>query len=234
MKRIAILQSNYIPWKGYFDIIAAVDEFVVYDCVQYTKNDWRNRNQIKTPRGKAWLTIPVRQRSLEQTIERTEIADSACFSKHWSTFRQNYAKAPHIGFCAEALQPLFQELGAYRLLSQANVRMIRAICELIGISTRIRHSGEFELFGDRNERLVNICRQAGASYYLSGTAAKTYLDESRFAEAGVVVEWMSYDGYAEYPQLHPPFDHYVSVLDLIASVGSKASEYMLHARRKAT
>jgi hypothetical protein len=231
VKRIAILQSNYIPWKGYFDIIAAVDEFIVYDCVQYTKNDWRNRNQIKTTQGKSWLTVPVRQRSLDQTIEQTEIADTGCFRKHWNTFRQNYAKAPHIRYCSDALEPVFLELGSERMLSQANVRLIRAACDLLGIRTPIRDANEYTLDSDRNERLVSLCRQAGASSYLSGTAAQAYLDETLFAKECITVEWMSYDGYPEYAQPYPPFDHHVSVLDLLASTGPEAPRFMLHAGR---
>lgn len=231
MKRVAILQSNYIPWKGYFDIIAAVDEFVVYDCVQYTKNDWRNRNQIKTPRGKTWLTVPVRQRSLEQTIEETEVADPSCFRKHWDGFRQNYAKARHARYCYDALGPLYQQLGDLRRLSEVNTQLIRAICGLLGITTTIRDSREFDLDGDRNRRLVSLCQQAGAACYLSGPAAKNYLDEAAFTAAGVAVEWMDYSGYPDYQQPHPPFDHFVSVLDLIACTGPDAPAHMLRARR---
>jgi hypothetical protein len=232
MKRVAILQSNYIPWKGYFDIIASVDEFIVYDCVQYTKNDWRNRNQIKTPQGKAWLTVPVRQRSLAQTVEQTEIADSACFRKHWQTFRQSYARAAHAKYCREAFEPVFEGLATEQLLGQANLRLIRATCDVLGIHTAIRDAGDYVLDGDRNERLVSLCRQAGAGSYLSGVAARSYLDETRFAEAGIAIEWMSYDGYAEYPQPHPPFDHHVSVLDLVASTGPAARGYLLHGGRQ--
>lgn len=231
MKKIAILQSNYIPWKGYFDIIAAVDEFIVYDCVQYTKNDWRNRNQIKSAQGKVWLTIPVRQRSLVQTIEQTEVADAGCFRKHWASFRQNYARAAHVGYCIERLEPLFKELGNCRFLGEVNVRAIRAICDMLGIDTVIRDAREYDLSGDRNERLVGLCKQAGASVYLSGTAAQAYLDEAVFARSGVSVEWMRYDGYPEYPQVYPPFDHKVSILDLLASTGPDAARFMLHAGR---
>ena len=230
-KRVAILQSNYIPWKGYFDMIAAVDEFIVYDCVQYTKNDWRNRNQIKTAQGKAWLTVPVRQHNLEQTIKQTELADPDCFRKHWKTFNQAYAKAPHIGFCRDELEPVFRELAGYKSLSEANALVIRAICNLLGIDTVISDANQYDLAGDRNERLVHLCRQAGASTYLSGAAAQVYLNEGQFERAGVSVEWMRYDGYPEYPQPHPPFDHHVSVLDLLASTGPAAADFMLHARR---
>lgn len=231
MKRVAVLQSNYLPWKGYFDIIAAVDEFIVYDCVQYTKNDWRNRNQIKTAQGKAWLTVPVSQRSLHQTIEETEVADPRCFRKHWNAFRQNYARSPHIQYCVDELEQLYEQLGGMSRLSEVNVVLIRKICSLLGIRTTIRDSGEFELEGDRNERLLGLCRQTGASHYLSGPAAGNYLDEAAFRENGVTVEWMEYGGYPEYLQPHPPFDHYVSVLDLLACTGSDAPSCMLHVKK---
>jgi hypothetical protein len=228
MKRIAVLQSNYIPWKGYFDIIARVDEFIVYDCVQYTKNDWRNRNQIKTANGKSWLTIPVRQQRLAQTIAETEIADPGCFRKHWLTFRQAYARAPHLEYCIELLEDLFLDDTPPRLLGASNVRLIRRICEGLGIRTPIVDAETYAPAGDRNERLVDLCRKAGASAYLSGPAAGAYLDESLFAQAGIEVEWMQYEDYPPYPQPYPPFDHFVSILDLLAAAGPDAGRYMLH------
>lgn len=233
MKRVAVLQSNYIPWKGYFDIIASVDEFILYDCVQYTKNDWRNRNQIKTARGKHWLTVPVRQRSLAQTIDQTEIANPACFGAHWQTFLQSYAGAPGIRFCKEALEDIFLDSSPPPLLSQSNARLIRRVCSVLGIETPIFDSSEFVLSEGRNERLIDLCRQRGATHYLSGRAAQTYLDEAAFNQAGITVEWMSYDGYPEYPQPHPPFDHFVSVLDLIACNGPQARACMLQSLRNA-
>jgi hypothetical protein len=233
MKRIAVLQSNYIPWKGYFDIIGQVDEFVLYDCVQYTKNDWRNRNQIKTANGKTWLTIPVRQEKLAQTIAETRIADSGCFRRHWLTFRQAYAKAPHLRYCSDLLEDLFLDPSPPSLLGASNGRLIRRICEGLGMRTRIVDSGDYAPVGDRNERLLDLCRKAGATHYLSGPAAAAYLDEARFAQAGIAVEWMRYDDYPDYPQLHPPFDHFVSILDLLAATGADAPRYMRHDRATA-
>lgn len=230
MKRVAVLQSNYIPWKGYFDIIAAVDEFVLYDCVQYTKNDWRNRNQIKTAQGKRWLTVPVRQRSLAQTIDETEIANSTCFKDHWRTFLQCYAGAPEIQFCRDAFEDIFLDASPPPLLSHSNGRLIRRACDVLGIRTAILDSSELTLGVGRNERLIDLCRQRGATHYLSGNAAKSYLDETAFGDAGITVEWMNYEGYPEYSQPHPPFDHFVSVLDLIACTGRNARGHMLHDR----
>lgn len=226
MKQVAILQSNYIPWKGYFDLMASVDEFIVYDCAQYTKNDWRNRNQIKTPSGKIWLTVPARHRSLDQAIDEVGIADPGCFRKHWNTFRQNYAKAACIDYCVERLEPTFRAAADCTAISQVNLLFIRAVTQLMGISTRISHARDYELVDGRNDRLVSLCRQAGATHYLSGPAARGYLDEGLFGEQGIEVRWMDYSGYPEYPQPHPPFDHYVSILDLLACTGENARSHL--------
>jgi hypothetical protein len=229
MSTVAILQSNYIPWKGYFDLIAAVDDFVVYDCVQYTKNDWRNRNRIKAPGGGTrWITVPVRRHSLGQRIDETAVADTEILRRHWSTITQTYAKAPAYQQMREHVEPLFDRPAPERL-SELNVDLIRAFCALLGITTTIRHCDEFTLGEDRTGRLVEICRQVGADCYLSGPSARDYLDEERFSASGIAVEWMSYAGYPEYPQPHPPFDHHVSIVDLVLCTGDDAPEYLLHA-----
>lgn len=107
-KRIAILQSNYIPWKGYFDMIAAVDEFILYDDMQYTRRDWRNRNQIKTPQGVQWLTVPVRVKGkYDQTIRETEIDGIDWAGTHWKIIAQNYRRAPRFEEVAAVFEPLY-------------------------------------------------------------------------------------------------------------------------------
>jgi len=226
MKKIAILQSNYIPWKGYFDLIASVDEFVFYDDMQYTKNDWRNRNLIKTPQGPAWLTIPVRQESLAQSIRDTRIADQAWAGKHWKTMAQNYAKAAHFKEYRDFFAELYLERAGSPWLSEINQSFIRAINGLLGIDTVLRSSSEFTLAPGKSERLLALCRELGATGYLSGPAAKDYLDLGLFAEAGIKVEWMDYQGYPEYPQLFPPFAHGVSVVDLLFNTGKEAGRFM--------
>ncbi|MGH8084262.1 MAG: WbqC family protein [Lysobacter sp.] len=226
MKRVAILQSNYIPWKGYFDLLSMVDEFIVFDSAQYTKNDWRNRNQIKSANGKVWLTVPVRHRGMGQAIDEVELSEPRCFAKHWSTFRQNYAKATCIKYCEAALEPVFQSAAGLRTISEANLHFLTAIAGLLGIDTRISNARQYQLLEDRNDRLVSLCVQAGATHYLSGPAARVYIDESRFASSGITVEWADYSGYDEYPQPHPPFDHHVSIIDLLACTGEQAHRHL--------
>jgi hypothetical protein len=226
-KRVAIVQSNYIPWKGYFDLIAHVDEFVLYDDVQYTRRDWRNRNIIKTSQGKTWLTIPVQVSGrFHQRIDETVVSDPGWTERHWKTLVHVYGKAPFFGTYRDALAETYQRCGADTLLSCVNRRLIDAVCEHLRIATPITWSSDYASEGSINERLLGICLKAGAGVYLSGPGAKSYLDEKLFEDAGVSVEWMDYSGYPEYPQLYPPFEHAVTVLDLLFNAGPSAPRYM--------
>lgn len=225
LKKIAILQSNYIPWKGYFDLINMVDEFVIYDNAQYTKNDWRNRNKIKTPVGLQWLTIPVKHNSLEQSIQNTEIADKKWNIKHWRTVSQNYSNAKYFKDYKDTFEELYLT-NDLQYLSQINYKFITTINKILGINTLIRSSNEFLLSGNPTEKLLEICKQCQANIYLSGPAAKNYLDEKLAKQENIKIEWMDYDGYPEYNQLHEPFVHKVTILDLIFNEGSNAIKFM--------
>lgn len=232
MKRIAIVQSNYIPWKGYFDLIDTVDEFVLYDDMQYTRRDWRNRNQIKTPQGVQWLTVPVKVKGKYlQTIRETELDGRDWAVQHWKALRQNYAKAPHFGSYAPALEALYLDR-EYTHLSELNLTLLEWVNARLGIETRLTSSADYHLEGDRSEKLLNICLQAGASEYLSGPAAREYLDESVFARANVAVRWFEYPAYPEYLQLWGAFTHGVSVLDLLFNCGPEAPALALLNRRE--
>jgi hypothetical protein len=224
VKKIAILQSNYIPWKGYFDIIAAVDEFILYDDMQFTKNDWRNRNRIKTPAGVQWLSIPVGG-DIRRRIRDVRLPDSAWARQHWKTLSLNYRGADHFERIASWLAPLYLE-NTCSDLSSFNRSLIEAVCLQLGIETTLTNSWDYALAEGKTERLVDLCRQAGGSVYVSGPSARGYLDESLFHAAGIEVEWMQYGPYREYPQLWGPFVHEVSVLDLLFNCGDGASRYL--------
>jgi len=227
-KRVAILQSNYIPWKGYFDLINLVDEFILFDDVQYTKNDWRNRNKIKTPQGTKWINIPVKNKGRISTalkIKDVEIADKKWAKKHWSTFETYYAKAQFFKDYKDIFKELYLNTEE-EYLSEINYKLIKTINNILGITTKISFSSEYELIGGQTEKLVNICKQAKASEYLSGPAAKSYLDENLFMRENINLKWMNYNDYKEYNQLYPPFDHYVSIIDLIFNKGAKSTEFM--------
>ena len=231
MKKVAVLQSNYIPWKGYFDIISAVDVFVIYDEVQYTKNDWRNRNIIKTPTGTAWLTIPVRQVSLEQKIYETQITLKNWNVKHWNSIRGAYSKAPYFKECEAYFRDIYLSIETENL-SEINLIFIRAINKLLGITTKIIDSRTLNLDGDKNKRLVQAVSKLRGTVYVSGPSAKNYLDESLFNGEGIEVEWMDYSKYSKYQQLYPPFVHGVSVIDMIFNVGVYEAKLQLERCQK--
>jgi hypothetical protein len=226
-RRVAIVQSNYIPWKGYFDLIHSVDEFVLFDDVQYTRRDWRNRNRIKTSAGLAWLSIPVSSKGqFESPIKDICVEDRTWASRHWRTIRSNYARAAHFRSYAERLERLYLECDESHL-SAVNRRFLSAICDILGIETKISWSWEYEILAGQTERLVSICRQAKADAYISGPSAAAYIDAQQFADAGVELVYFNYGTYPTYQQLFPPFEHSVSVLDLILNEGPNAQRYML-------
>ncbi|RJQ68739.1 MAG: hypothetical protein C4519_22865 [Desulfobacteraceae bacterium] len=226
MKKIAILQSNYIPWKGYFDMIAAMDEFILYDDMQFTKNDWRNRNQIKTPQGVEWLSIPVGQ-NIKRRIRDVELPNSAWQVKHWKALEMNYKRAPHFSKIAEWLEPLYRQR-SFTHLSEINRTFIEAICSYLDIATKISNSWDYKLPEGKTERLADLCVQAGGTEYISGPAAKDYIEESVFSERGIKLTWFDYIGYPEYPQLWGDFTHSVTILDLLFNCGKDAHRYMRH------
>jgi hypothetical protein len=226
--KVAISQSNYIPWKGYFDMIAYADHFVLYDDVQFTRRDWRNRNKIKTPQGTTWLTVPVRSKgSYDQPINTIEVDGPFWAQKHWKTISSNYTNAACFQDLKALLKPLYSR-SSHTMLSELNAEFIQVICEYLAIQTPIHDSRVFALAKGQSERLLGICKDLQATSYVSGPAAKSYLDEALFAAEGIQVEWFDYSGYPEYAQLWGEFEHGVSVIDLIANTGPGATRYMKH------
>lgn len=231
MKKVAIVQSNYIPWKGYFDLIAFVDEFILYDEVQYTRRDWRNRNKIKTSQGLQWLTAPVKVKGkYTQSIRETELDGQSWREVHWRSLASNYAKAPYFKEISKLLEPVLLD-GGQIFLSELNRQILELVCIYLGIDTRIRSSQEFELKDGKSERLLAMCVDAAAQIYVSGPAARDYLNEGLFQTAGVSVEWFDYFGYPEYPQLWDGFEHGVSILDLLFNCGPESGSKMRYVCR---
>jgi hypothetical protein len=224
-RRLAVLQSNYLPWKGYFDIVHDVDLFVFYDDVQYTKNDWRNRNRIKAAGGAEWITVPTGA-DMNRLVCEVEIADPRWQAKHWRTLQQNYGRCPHFGRYREYFEHVY--LGqTWRRLSELNQSLIRHVArEFLGIGAEFDDSRRYDAGGRKLDRLLDLVTQCGATSYVSGPAAKDYIDAERFAQAGVELVWKDYAGYPEYPQRFPPFEHGVSILDLLFNTGPDAPWYI--------
>lgn len=223
MTRVAIIQSNYLPWKGYFDIIHDVDIFVFLDDVQMTKRDWRTRNKIKTPRGTEWLTVPVKG-GRDQLICETEIATSNWQKDHWKAWHTNYSRTPFFREYKSLLEWLYGE--SHRNLSKFNQQATAMICDILGITTRLLCSSDLDAGGVKDDRIINICKILGVTSYLSGPAARHYIVAEKFSAAKIELEYKDYSGYPEYPQLFPPFEHAVSILDLLFNCGPAAPEYI--------
>ncbi|MGD9787577.1 MAG: WbqC family protein [Sulfuricellaceae bacterium] len=226
-KTVAILQSCYIPWKGFFDIIRQVDEFILYDEVQFTRRDWRNRNLIKTAEGLKWLTIPVINKGhYHAPIRDMLVADPTWAGQHWQSLLHAYRKAACFDEVAPFIEDLYRGCTETRL-SEVNRRFIAALCGYLGIDTPLSWSWDYPVQSDdRTQRLVELCRAAGATRYLSGPSAKAYMDLERFHRAGIEVEYMDYSGYPVYRQLHGEFQHGVSVLDLLFNEGREARHFL--------
>jgi hypothetical protein len=227
LKTVSIIQSNYVPWKGYFDIIGLSDEFIVLDTVQFTKNDWRNRNRIKVAAGQPWLTIPVKTGGrFGQTIAETEIADPSWAERHWGKLAATYRGLPGFELYGAQVAAAYQAAAKDVRLSAVNRRFIDLACGLLGIRTRITSAADYPDEGEKLARVVGLCAAAGATRYLSGPAARGYLDEAEFARRGVELSYMDYEGYPPYPQPNPPFEHGVSILDLLFCAGEAAPDLM--------
>ena len=223
--KAAILQSNYIPWKGYFDLMNSADVFIIYDEVQYTKNDWRNRNRIKTANGTIWLTIPVQHNKLSQRIIDVEVANNEWRKKHWNSILMSYSKAPFFKQYSSQFEALYLNSDE-TLLSKINYGFFIAVNEILNIKTKLLWSRDMELIEGKTERLVDLCQKVGATEYISGPAAKDYLQVEHFSKNNIKVSWIDYSGYPEYRQLNPPFEHQVSILDLIFNEGNNAPDFM--------
>ncbi len=225
-KTVAIIQSNYIPWKGYFDVINSVDEFILFDDMQYTRRDWRNRNKIKTPSGTAWLTIPVESKGKYlQKIRETVVSDCSWAAQHWQSIQNFYARAPFFNDYRDLFEDLYLNC-AETLLSRINHRFLTAICRTLNIATPITWSMQYEIVDGKTERLVSLCKQAGATHYISGPAARDYIDPALFEREEIGLEFYDYTGYPEYRQLYPPFRHDVTMLDLLFNAGPETPRYM--------
>jgi hypothetical protein len=225
--KVAILQPNYIPWKGYFDVINMVDIFVIYDDVQYTVRDWRNRNRIKTKNGLLWLTIPT-DGTQEKIIKDVKIVWNEQWNiKHWKSIVVNYSKAKYFQEYKDYFEELYLNLKE-RYLWEVDLKFIEAIGKVLGIKTKIICSSDlnYDRTLRKTERLIAILNELSATNYLSGPSAKNYIKEELFINEGIKLEWMDYSGYPEYQQLYPPFVHEVSIIDLVLNTGPNASNYM--------
>lgn len=224
MKRLGCIQPSYIPWRGYFHIIQRSDVFVFHEDIQYTKQDWRNRNQVKTEAGLRWLTVPVQRQTSKGTIAEVLIDHTDPWNKkHWRIIEQAYRTAPYFA----QYRPFFEDLynRHWDRLMDLDIAFTEGICDLLGIRTEFVLSSSLHLTGVKTDRLIQMCQKLHITDYLSGPAARDYIEMDKFEAIGVRVEYQNYD-YPDYPQLHGAFEPHVSIIDLLFNCGDTALEYL--------
>lgn len=221
MSRLVVLQPSYLPWLGYLDQYHWADDFVLYDDVQYDKHGWRNRNRIKTGQGVQWLTVPVLTKGLDKPlIHEIEVNQQQKWQKkHLTSITQAYAKSPYYDWLYPTLeQTLSQD---WQKLIDLNLELLRGLCQLLELPWKVHLSSQLEVAGTKTQRLVTICQKFGATDYLTGDAARDYLDESLFEAAGIRVHWHSYE-HPVYEQRFDGFEPYLSIVDLMFNVGPES------------
>ncbi|NWG07803.1 MAG: WbqC family protein [Chloroflexi bacterium] len=224
---VVILQPSYIPWRGYFDQIRRADLFVFYDDIQYDKHGWRNRNQIKTHQGKKWITIPVHSKGNTQGVPIKDVRID--WSKPWAkthlkSITMSYSKAPYFERYLPLLESFFQRRDEF--LADFTIETSIILARELGFtSTRFMRSSELSgIEGQKTDRVINVLKRVGATYYICGPSASSYMEPEKFAAAGIPFEYMQYN-YPEYPQLYPPYDPYVTIFDTLFMVGPRIGEY---------
>ena len=227
-KCVVILQSNYIPWKGYFDLVNAADEFWIFDDVQFTRRDWRNRNKIIVNGQPTWLTIPVMSKGqfLSRILDM-EVADPDWAAKHWRSIRHAYAKAPYLADYESTLVGLYESASRLTRLTEINELFLTRIAALLGIEARFRRAETIAREADTpTGRLVEICKASGADMYVSGPAAKSYIDTRQFEDAGIALRYCDYSGYPTYDQGTETFEHGVSIVDMLLRIGPQTVTHL--------
>ncbi len=226
MTRIAIIQSSYIPWRGFFAAVALCDRFVFFDSVQFTRRDWRTRNAVKTSQGVHWLSVPVVQKgNFHAPIDSVRIADPSWWRTHLKSIEIAYRRAAHFDAMFPIVKRLFEDVAELPTLSDVNQSMTTALCRALGIQTCFLR--DIDLLDREDmaamqptERLVRLSAAAGAQTYLSGPSARSYLDEGAFNAVGITVEWLNYGRFSDpYPQLWGDFVPAVSIIDTLLNLG---------------
>lgn len=237
---LVVDQPNYIPWKGYFDLIHDADLFVFYNDVQYTSRDWRNRNKIITPNGEKWLSIPVGH-DIHRLICDVGISDKSWQKNHYETLKFAYSKAPFFKDYKDFLEYVYLEC-KWESLCEIDMYLTEHIaCDFLGCKTKFDDSRNYETHGEKHERMISLVQnifskhQVKDKVYLSGPAAKNYIIGKDYADSEITLVWKNYEGYPEYKQIgKQPFSHFVSIFDLLFNTGEGAPYYIWGWREKST
>ncbi len=217
--RIAIHQPHFLPWLGYLDKIDRADLFVVLDSVQFKKNEWQNRNKVRTSQGWQWLTVPVRH-NFGQALNQVDInQDAEWRAKHLRAVALHYGRAPFLDQYLDGLREIYQ--CSWERLADLNLAVSRWLLKAFGICTPIQLASEMCLREEPTDRLIDICQAFGATHYLAGAGAHAYMDVARFQASGVMLEVQEFK-HPVYRQCYEPFFSGMAALDVLLTCGSEA------------
>jgi len=225
---VSIHQPQYLPWLGYFDKIDRADVFVLLDNVQFKKNEWQNRNRIKTAQGPQWLTVPVLYRFPQLICEVGINSKERWQHKQRQSILSNYRKAP----CWSLLEPFFEEIFTkeWQTIAELNIHVVRGLTTLMGIATPLHVASALPTFPeDPDERLIAITRHFGADTYLAGSGGHGYMDLAKYDNAGIQVVFQEYH-HPEYTQMFGDFEPFMSAVDLIYNQGPDSIEIIRRGR----
>lgn len=223
---IAIMQPVYLPWLGYFEQMAVCDEFMFLDDVQYTKQDWRNRNRIRTKDGSMWLTIPVRRARLEQGLNETKInAQSKWRRKHLAALEMNYKPCPYYNEVIEIYRQA-TETCAERLID-ITIPLVKALADYLSIAPCYSLASDYAVQpSSKQDRVIKLCRKRKAGIFYTGPAARDYIDTAEFTKNGIEVVFQDYQ-HPVYTQHFKGFESHMSIIDLLMNYGPTAREILL-------
>jgi hypothetical protein len=223
---VSINQPAYLPWLGYFHRIAVADLHIVLDHVQFEKNGFVNRNKVRTQQSWCWLTVPLKTKGRfgSLVIHDLETVDDRWRKKHWDTIAGTYARTPFFKRYADAFEAI------YRKPAVSFIDLVREMTTLLldafGIETELRSSRAFAVAGVKDELVLELCRSARATTYLSGPLGRNYLREPLFAAAGIKIVYQDYR-HPTYPQVHGPFEPAMAAIDLLFNHGPASREILL-------
>lgn len=227
---IGILQPGYLPWLGFFEQIYQSNVFIIYDDVQYDKHGWRNRNKIKTSNGVQWLTVPVQIKFREHPLIRDVKIDNTkkWKKKHLFSIRQNYSKSPFFEDYINIFELAYSR--EWKYLIEINMFFIIELSKRLGMQNKkLVYSSALDIEGDRQERIINICKKFGADTFYEGPAGRSYIDEKHFNKNGINVEYQDYK-HPVYNQMYGDFIPYLSVIDLLFNHGKESLSILAYKR----
>lgn len=232
--KVTILQPTYLPWMGYFEMINSADVYIVFDHVQFERKSWQQRNRIKASNDVVWLSVPVEKASRDTRICDIKIsyANGNPLEKHWKTISLAYKRAPYFNKYESFFEAIYHK--KYVLLRDLNVDIIRGICNILGIKTKITFSSGLDLNDQdmgKTEKIISLCKKVGVTHLYDAKGTQDFIDTSSFQKQDVKVTFQDFQ-HPEYSQLWGKFVPYLSIIDLLFNEGDKALSIIKSGRVK--